>query len=108
MTPAVGDINEIRGFEGLLWEIVSKPYWLEQGVAYGRPSKVENVDVRYWGCHPNLKLDDRQRKLLKTVVENEKYRIEASRLKAPNEMLVIAISALDPDKQAKGRLPWDV
>lgn len=105
--PSVGDIVEIVGFEGLLWEIVEEGF--DHRVAGDSfTTSIKCVLVRYWGCHPNTSLNRIQLKQLKTVVSEGSYRIEALRLRKPNEMLVIAISAIDPAAQAEGRLPWNV
>ena len=96
----VGDIVEISGFNGLLWEVVEQSF-------YEHNSTRACVRVVYWGCPPEVKLDNHALDRLKNIEVSRPYRVEIDMLRDPmNAMMVIAIAAMDPALTGKGRTPW--
>lgn len=100
MSVSVGDIVEINEFDQLLWEVV-------QGEFYEHNSIHSCVRVAYWGCPPDVQLQEWARDRLKNIELGRAYRVEIRNIRQPkNVMLVLAISAQDPSITGRGRMPW--
>ena len=96
--PELGDIVEIEAFGALLWEVIEERYM-------PHASGIPCVKVTYWGHPPNTRLSMTALERLKAVEPTGKYRVEITRIRRPqNEMVVLAISARGPVTGKK--LPW--